>query len=41
MGMTGHRNEVSGIYQSNCACKEEIALTQGNPFPPCGRCKKL
>jgi hypothetical protein len=40
MGMTGHRNEVSGIYRSSCSCKEEIALTQGKPFPPCRHCKK-
>jgi len=40
MGMTGHKNDVSGIFQSSCRCRSEIALSKGETFPPCSHCKK-
>lgn len=38
-GTTGHACERSGIYQSTC-CKEQIALSKGNIFPPCSHCHR-
>jgi len=36
MGTTGHSASQSGIYQSSCSCRIQIALSQGERFPPCG-----
>jgi hypothetical protein len=36
MGSTGHKASTSGIYQSDCTCKLQIALSEGETFPPCG-----
>jgi hypothetical protein len=38
-GTTGHRCERSGMYQATC-CKEQIALSLNETFPPCGKCRK-
>jgi hypothetical protein len=35
MGTTGSRNTQSGIYQSNCSDRLQIALSRGDVFPPC------
>ena len=37
-GSTGHKCEQSGIYRSNC-CHERIALSKGETFPPCTKCR--
>jgi len=38
MGSTGHKCEQSGIYQSTCRHKTQIALSKGDTFPPCREC---
>jgi hypothetical protein len=35
MATTGSRNTESGIYQSTCSCRLQIALSRGDVFPPC------
>jgi hypothetical protein len=40
MNYTGHKCEQSGIYRTECTCHNEIALSKGDTFPPCGQCKK-
>lgn len=35
MASTGQKCEQSGIYQSNCADRLQIALSKGDTFPPC------
>ncbi len=39
MPQTGHKCEQSGIYESSC-CKQQIALSKGDTFPPCQECRK-
>jgi len=34
-GTTGQRNQRSGVYRPNCGCGYEIALSEGETFPPC------
>ncbi len=36
---TGETNPVSGVFRASC-CSNEIPLSKGERFPPCGRCKK-
>lgn len=31
--------QTSGMYEADCHCKEHVALTKGDKFPPCGACK--
>lgn len=38
-GTTGHTCQQSGIYKSSCG-HEQIALSVGETFPPCGECRK-
>lgn len=35
MGSTGSKCQQSGIYQSNCSDRLQIALSKGDTFPPC------
>jgi hypothetical protein len=35
MGTTGHRCTQSGIYQSTCSDRIQIALSKDDVFPPC------
>ncbi len=35
MAHTGKKCDRSGIYQSNCSHKIQIALSKGDTFPPC------
>lgn len=35
MSTTGHRATQSGIYQSTCGDRLQIALSKGDVFPPC------
>lgn len=35
MASTGHKCEQSGIWQSTCTDKTQIALSKGDTFPPC------
>lgn len=35
MASTGQKCDVSGIYQSTCTDKTQIALSKGDTFPPC------
>ena len=35
MGSTGSRCTRSGIYQSNCTDRIQIALSKDDVFPPC------
>ena len=38
MENTGSRCTQSGIYRSNCGCRARIAMSEGETFPPCGKC---
>jgi hypothetical protein len=38
MATTGQTCQQSGIYQSSCKCKTQIALSRGETFPPCRDC---
>jgi len=40
MPQTGNTAETSGIYSGDCGCRREIALSQGEKFPPCPSCKE-
>lgn len=40
MPRTGETNQQSGIYQGDDAHREQIALSRGERFPPCGDCKR-
>ncbi|HLF44434.1 MAG TPA: YjzC family protein [Acidimicrobiia bacterium] len=35
MPSTGQKCQQSGIYQSGCTDKTQIALSKGDTFPPC------
>ena len=35
MASTGEKNTKSGIYQSTCSDRLQIALSAGDTFPPC------
>lgn len=35
MGQTAQKCTQSGIYQSTCSDKLQIALSKGDTFPPC------
>lgn len=37
-GTTGHKCQVSGIYQTHCEHRIRIALSKGDTFPPCREC---
>jgi hypothetical protein len=34
---TGQKCQQSGIYQSTCADRLQIALSKDDTFPPCGK----
>jgi len=36
---TGEKNPVSGVFACT-TCAQEIPLSKGETFPPCGSCKK-
>lgn len=39
-GTTGHACPASGLWTtSHGGCREQIALSKGNIFPPCPRCR--
>ena len=40
MPSTGHKSKQSGIYRSDCGCGTEIALSNGETFPPCRSCRR-
>ncbi len=43
MPRTGQVAEVSGVYRNDCAAPghhREIALSQGETFPPCRDCHR-
>ena len=40
MPKTGSSNQTSGIYRGDCSCSKEIALSNGETFPPCSSCHK-
>jgi hypothetical protein len=40
MPHTGSTCPQSGIYQGNDKCKEQIALSVGERFPPCSGCRQ-
>jgi hypothetical protein len=40
MARTGEKNSQTGIYQGDDLHKEQIALSKGETFPPCGDCKR-
>jgi hypothetical protein len=39
MNSTGHKCQRSGIYQNDCHA-ERIALSFGETFPPCSKCRR-
>ena len=39
MPSTGHKCTTSGIYRSSCNGRTEIALSNGETFPPCSHCR--
>lgn len=39
-GSTGHPCPRSGIWEGVDGCRERIALSRGNIFPPCSRCRR-
>jgi hypothetical protein len=40
-GSTGHACPQSGIWSStSCGCRERIALSKHETFPPCRNCRK-
>jgi hypothetical protein len=40
MPYTGSTCPESGIYQGTDVCKEKIALSYGERFPPCSKCRQ-
>ena len=36
MPKTGNICRESGIYEAQCSHRTQVALTKGDPFPPCG-----
>lgn len=38
MASTGQKCEQSGIYESTCRDRIQIALSKGDTFPPCRAC---
>jgi hypothetical protein len=40
MPTTGSSCPQSGIYMGTDNCKERIALSHGERFPPCSNCRK-
>jgi hypothetical protein len=39
-GTTGHQCPNSGIWRTEDTCREEIALSYGERFPPCSGCRR-
>ena len=39
-GTTGHPCPASGLWNATDGCREQIALSKGNIFPPCTGCRK-
>ncbi len=37
---TGHKCPQSGIYESDCRDKVQIALSKDDTFPPCRNCSR-
>jgi hypothetical protein len=40
MASTGKKCEISGIYQSDCTNKPQIALSKSETFPPYSHCRR-
>lgn len=40
MPRTGEKCHQSGIYRSDCQDRTEIALSNGETFPPCRNCRR-
>ena len=40
MPSTGQKSQTSGIYQGDCNCSKQIALSENETFPPCSGCSK-
>lgn len=40
MPSTSQKCTESGVYRSDCNCKEQITISRNETLPPCPKCKK-
>lgn len=40
MPSTSQKCTESGVYRSDCNCKEQITISRNETLPPCPKCKR-